>query len=39
MKRGNAMNVKLLVEFVAAVIGLLVFGAVLGTVLLLGMAL
>ena len=39
MKRGNAMDVKLIVEFAAAVIGLLVFGAVLGTVILLGMAL
>lgn len=39
MRKVNAMDVKLAVEFVAAVIGLLVFGAVLGAVLLLGMAL
>ncbi len=39
MRKVNAMDVKLVVEFAAAVIGLLVFGAVLGTVLLLGMAL
>lgn len=33
------MNVKQVIEFVAALIGLLTFGTVLGTVILLGMAL
>jgi len=39
MKRGNVMRVKQIVEFAVALIGLLVFGAVLGSVLILGMAL
>lgn len=33
------MNVKQIIEFAAALIGLLTFGAVLGTVIILGMAL
>lgn len=33
------MNVKEIVEFAAALIGLLTFGAVLGTVILIGLAL
>lgn len=33
------MNVKEIIEFAAALIGLLTFGTVLGTVIILGMAL